>query len=122
MLIKVDLGQLPFDTFAADQPTDHFALTRYNDRISSVPQFMLGHLSTFIMPSFGPEPSIHIVSQVLSAIDLGGSCQLSLGGSKSLDRFQKKVKILDFLNFGQRRLGTPVMVLVDREVVGIGLC
>ena len=30
---------------------------------------------------------------------------MSLGGSKSLDRFQRKVKILDFLNFGQRCLG-----------------
>ena len=30
---------------------------------------------------------------------------MSLGGSKSLDRFQKKVKISDFLNFGQRCLG-----------------
>ena len=27
----VDLGQLLFDTFATDQPTDHFALTRYDD-------------------------------------------------------------------------------------------
>ena len=32
MLIKDDLGQLPIDTFATDQPTDPFALTRYNDR------------------------------------------------------------------------------------------
>ena len=31
---------------------------------------------------------------------------MSLGGSKSLERFQKKVKILDFLNFGQRCLGS----------------
>ena len=54
-LIKVDLGQLPFDTFATDQPTDHFALTRYNDRIWSVPTARLGHLSPFIMPSFGPK-------------------------------------------------------------------
>ena len=35
MLIEVDLGQLPFDTFADDQPTDPFALTRYNDRNES---------------------------------------------------------------------------------------
>ena len=32
LLIKVHLGQLPIDTFATDQPTDPFALTRYNDR------------------------------------------------------------------------------------------
>ena len=62
MLIKVDLGQLPFDTFAADQPTDHFALTRYNDRNRSGTGVRLGHLSPFIMPSFGSNNLIHIVS------------------------------------------------------------
>ena len=31
MLIEVDFGQLPFDTFSTDQPWDHFALSRYND-------------------------------------------------------------------------------------------
>ena len=82
MLIKVDLGQLPFDTFATDQPTDHSALSRYNDRISSGPHFTFGHLSTFIMPSFGSKLSIHIVSEGSSAIDLGGSCRLDLGGVK----------------------------------------
>ena len=70
MLIKVDLGQLPIDTFADDQPTDPFALTRYNDRISSGPHFTFGHLSTFIMPSFGSGLSIHIVSEGLSLRDL----------------------------------------------------
>ena len=65
-LSVVDLGQLPFDAFATGQPTDHFALSRYNDRISSGPQFTFGHLSTFIMPSFGSKLSIHIVSDDLS--------------------------------------------------------
>ena len=54
---------------------------------------------------------------ILVHFSLGWCCQLSLGGSKSLDRFQRKVKILDFLNFGQRCLGR---VLVDRKVVCIG--
>ena len=55
MLITVDLAQLPFDTFATDQPTDQSALTRYNDRNKSAAIVRLGHLSTFIMPSFGPK-------------------------------------------------------------------
>ena len=46
MLIKDDLGQLPIDTFADDQPTDPFAMTRYNDKISSVPTVRFGHLSS----------------------------------------------------------------------------
>ena len=61
-LSNVGLGQLPFDTFADDQPTDHFALTRYNDRNRSGPGVKLGHLSTFIMPYFGPKQYFHIVS------------------------------------------------------------
>ena len=35
--------------------TDPFALTRYNDRNKSVRPFILFHLWTFIMLSFGPE-------------------------------------------------------------------
>ena len=54
-LSNVDMGHLPFDTFATDQPTDHFALTRYNDRKYLAPTLYVGHLSTFIMPSFGPK-------------------------------------------------------------------
>ena len=61
-LSNVDLGQLPFDTFATDQPTDHFALTRYNDRNRTGPTVRLGHLWTFIMPSFAPNEYFHIAS------------------------------------------------------------
>ena len=61
-LSNVGLGQLPFDTFADDQPTDHFALTRYNDRKNSGPTVRLSHLSHFIMPSFAPKQCFHIVS------------------------------------------------------------
>ena len=50
-----DLGSSGTDTFAADQPTDHFALTRYNDRNRTGPTVRLGHLWTFIMPSFAPK-------------------------------------------------------------------
>ena len=63
MLTTVDLGQLPFDTFAAGQPTDHSALTRYNDRNKCGPPPVLGHLWTFIMPSFAPKYCVHIVSR-----------------------------------------------------------
>ena len=55
MLIKDDLGQLPIDTFADDQPTDPFALTRYNDREKSAAIVWLSHLSHFIMLSFDPK-------------------------------------------------------------------
>ena len=68
MLIEVDFGQLPFDTFSTDQPTDHFALSRYNDWKSLGPRDQLGHLSTFIMNPFGPGQCFHIVS--------GGSGQI----------------------------------------------
>ena len=46
MLIEVDFGQLPFDTFATGQPTGHSALTRYNDREKSGQPFPLGRLSS----------------------------------------------------------------------------
>ena len=62
MLIKVDLRQLPIDTFADDQPTDPFALTQYNDREKTGPLFQLGHLSTFIMTFFASNNLIHIIS------------------------------------------------------------
>ena len=47
-----DLGSSGTDTFASDQPTDHFALTRYNDRNKSAPPAVLGHLWTFVLKSF----------------------------------------------------------------------
>ena len=54
--------QLLFDTFATDQPWDRFALSRYNDWKWLGPRDQLGHLSTFIMKSFGPGQCFHIVS------------------------------------------------------------
>ena len=105
MLIKVDLGQLPFDTFADDQPTDHFALTRYNDRNKSGPTVRLGHLSTFIMPSFAWNNLIHIVSHNFSQKGQKLKLPIDPRGVIVTWPISKKVKILDFLNFGQRCLG-----------------
>ena len=50
------------NTFATDQPTDHIAFTRYNDRKKKGPTVQLGHLSTFIMTFFASNNLIHIIS------------------------------------------------------------
>ena len=47
MLIKVDLRQLPIDTFATDQPTDPFALTRYNVLTKTIETNALACLGVF---------------------------------------------------------------------------
>ena len=103
MLIEVDFGQLPFDTFATDQPWDHFALSRYNDWKSLGPRDQLGHLSTFIMNPFGPGQCFHIVS--------GGSGQIEPRLTLAIEPrpvfvtwpISEKVKILDLLNFAWGR-------------------
>ena len=82
LLIKVDLGQLSFDTFADDQPTDPFALTRYNDRNNSGPQKVLGHLSSQRSLLLA-QISLSIYQPwKISPIGIGGSRQWNLGGVK----------------------------------------
>ena len=104
-LSNVDLGQLPFDTFADDQPTDHFALTRYNDRNKSAAEVRFGHLSTFIMPSFAPNNLIHIVSHNFGRFKPRLMLPIEPRGVTVTWPISKKMKILDFLKFGQRCLG-----------------
>ena len=60
MLIKVDLGQLPFDTFADDQPTDPFASTRYNDTF-----LIQNNLKSCFMPLEPQILSLCIISKSL---------------------------------------------------------
>ena len=45
-VFNLGLGQLPFDTFATDQPTDPFAFSPDNDRNNSGRKVRLGHLSS----------------------------------------------------------------------------
>ena len=104
-LIKVDLGQLPFDTFADDQPTDPFALTRYNDRNNSGPTVRRFHLWHFIMLSFGPDNLIHIVSRVFGSFEPRLMLPIEPRGVTVTWPISKKMKIFDFLKFGQRCLG-----------------
>ena len=107
-------GQLLFDTFATNQVTHHLALTPYNDRNISVPkvglfQILWGHLL--------PKSSISIY-YLRILVNFGLAGYLASEGEKF---FLIQVKILDFLKLGQRYLGTPVMILVDKRVVWIGL-
>ena len=52
----------------------------------------------------------------LSVVDLGQLIALEASPKNT----SEKLKILDLLRLGQRRLGTPGMVLVDIKVVCIG--
>ena len=108
------------NTFATDQPTDHIALTRYNDRNSGGPTVQLGHLSTFIMPSFASNNLIHIVSNDFGQKGQKLKLPIEPRGVIVTWPISKKLKILDILRLGQRRLGTPGMALVDWRVVCIG--
>ena len=54
------------------------------------------------------------MSVLVKKVKSGGFI-FSLNGS-----IKSSFKMLDFLKLGQRRLGTPGMVLVDRKVVCIG--
>ena len=115
-------GTTSFDTFATDQPTDHFALTRYNDRNRSAPTVRLSHLSTFIMLSFASKLSIHIVSNVFGQNGQKWKLPIEPRGVKVTWPMSKKLKILDLMRLGQGRLGTPGMALVDWKSVCIGPC
>jgi len=105
MLIKVDLGQLPIDTFATDQPTDPFAIPQYNDRNRSAPTVRRFHLWHFIMPSFAPNNLIHIVSRDFGRFRPRLMLPIEPRGVTVTWPISKKMKILDFLKFGQRCLG-----------------
>ena len=67
----VDRGQHLFDPFATNQPTEHYALTQYNDRSNSVPKVRLSNLSTFMMVGgqllFDTFATDHIISRDLSS-------------------------------------------------------
>ena len=105
MLIKVDLGQLPIDTFATDQPTDPFAIPQYNDRNRLGPTVQRFHLWHFIMLSFASNNLIHIVSNDFGQKGQKLKLPIEPRGVIVTWPISKKVKILDFLNFGQRCLG-----------------
>ena len=94
--------------------------TRYNDRNKSGRWVRLGHLSTFIMPSFASNNLIHIVSNDFGQKGQKLKLPIEPRGVIVTWPISKKLKILDLLRLGQRRLGTPGMVLVDRKVVCIG--
>ena len=115
------MGQILSDIFATDQSTDYFALTQYNDRNRPVPTLRLGHHSTFFMLSFALKQLIHTVypynfSGFLS-IELKVEFADLASKNQSIQVSLKKVKILDFLKLGQRRLETFGMILVDRKNV-----
>ena len=110
MLIKVHLGQLPFDTFATGQPTGHSALTRYNDRKksggadSARPSFKLETSYS------GSDTSIHIVSQENCLGRAGLKFYNCIIEPKSIE---ENDKILDFFFFGRKPLEGSLMAFVD---------
>ena len=101
LLIKVDLGQ-----HICHRPANRpFALTRYNDRNKSGPTVQHFHLWHFIMPSFGSNNLIHIVSDLFSQFGQQMKLPIEPRGVTVTWPISKKMKILDFLKFGQRCLG-----------------
>ena len=116
------------NTFATDQPTDPFALTRNNDRKNLAPTLWRFHLWHFIMLSFGPDKDIHIESSFFGRFRPRLMLPIEPRGVTVTWPISKKVKILDIFNFGQRCLGwfwliEKLFLLAQIDVwMALGLC